>query len=45
VNRIPAQGAVCGCSSAMQYAVITDPKKIPAALKKNLKPLIGKYLP
>src|SRR5262249_49618107 len=34
----------CECASAMQYAILTDRKKIPAQIKKNLKPLIGKYL-
>lgn len=34
----------CECASALQYAILTDRKKIPAALKKTLKPLVGKYL-
>jgi len=35
---------LCECATALQYAIITDRAKIPAAVKKNLKPLIGKYL-
>jgi len=34
----------CSCGSALQYAIMTDPKKIPAAAKKRLKLLIGKYV-
>jgi len=34
----------CGCSSAMQYAVITDRAVIPEEVKENLQVVIGKYL-
>jgi 5'-methylthioadenosine phosphorylase len=34
----------CECASALQYAILTDRSKIPAKVKKDLKPLIGKYL-
>ncbi len=34
----------CECASALQYAILTDRKKIPTALKQKLKPLVGKYL-
>ena len=34
----------CPCGSALQYAIVTAPEKIPAALRKTLQPLIGKYL-
>jgi 5'-methylthioadenosine phosphorylase len=34
----------CSCGNALQYAIMTDPKKIPAAAKKRLKLLIGKYV-
>ncbi len=40
-----AGGAVsCPCGSALQYAIVTAPERIPAALRRKLKPLIGKYL-
>jgi 5'-methylthioadenosine phosphorylase len=35
---------VCPCSNAMQYAIITDPKYIPAKVKRDLKIILGKYL-
>ena len=34
----------CKCGSALAHAIITDPKKIPAATKKKLALLVGKYL-
>ncbi len=34
----------CECASALQFAILTDKKKIPAQLKKDLHLLIGKYL-
>lgn len=33
----------CACQSALQHAILTDPKKIPAKRKQELKPLIGRY--
>jgi 5'-methylthioadenosine phosphorylase len=34
----------CECASALQYAILTDRKLIPAKVKKELKPLIGRYI-
>ncbi|MEW6719318.1 MAG: S-methyl-5'-thioadenosine phosphorylase [Thermodesulfobacteriota bacterium] len=34
----------CGCGEAPKHAVITDPKKIPAAARKRLSLLIGRHL-
>ena len=34
----------CKCASALAHAIITDRKKIPAAAKKRLKLILGKYL-
>ena len=34
----------CKCGSALAYAILTDPKKIPARTKKKLKLIIGKYV-
>ena len=34
----------CKCGSALAHAIITDRKLIPAATKRNLKPILGKYL-
>ena len=34
----------CGCGSALKNAIMTDPKKIPAATKRKLKLIIQKYV-
>ena len=43
VKTIPAERN-CKCGSALQHALITDPKVVPAQTKKNLSAIIGKYL-
>ncbi|NNG47468.1 MAG: S-methyl-5'-thioadenosine phosphorylase [Deltaproteobacteria bacterium] len=42
-ERLPGKGG-CGCGETLRYAIITDPKKIPAAARKRLSLLIGNYL-
>jgi 5'-methylthioadenosine phosphorylase len=34
----------CGCMNALQFAIVTDPRQIPAKLKKDLNPIIGRYI-
>ena len=34
----------CNCHSALAHAILTDSKHIPAAAKKRLAPIIGKYI-
>jgi 5'-methylthioadenosine phosphorylase len=34
----------CKCESALAHAILTDKKKIPAATKKKLKLILGKYV-
>jgi len=34
----------CKCGSALSHALVTDPKLVPAATKKRLAAIIGKYL-
>ena len=43
VRRLPGKGS-CGCGRALEHAVITDRKRIPAAARRRLSLLIGKYL-
>jgi 5'-methylthioadenosine phosphorylase len=43
VESLPAERN-CKCASALAHAIITDRKKIPAAAKKKLALLVGKYL-
>jgi 5'-methylthioadenosine phosphorylase len=35
----------CGCGQALATAIITRPEAVPARLKRELAPIIGKYLP
>jgi 5'-methylthioadenosine phosphorylase len=43
LQALPAERN-CNCGSALAHAIITDRKKIPAATKKKLALLVGKYL-
>ena len=43
VTLLPA-GLDCPCHHALQQAIITDPKAIPAEARRRLEPIVGKYL-
>jgi 5'-methylthioadenosine phosphorylase len=43
LRRLPEKRE-CVCSTALQYALITDKTMIPEKTKKDLEPIIGKYL-
>ncbi|MEE8202044.1 MAG: S-methyl-5'-thioadenosine phosphorylase [Candidatus Acidoferrales bacterium] len=43
VPAVPAARS-CKCGSALAHAIITEPKKIPASIKRKLRPIIGKYV-
>jgi 5'-methylthioadenosine phosphorylase len=43
IKDIP-QNLNCECGSALANAIVTDRKLIPAKVKKDLKPIIGKYI-
>jgi 5'-methylthioadenosine phosphorylase len=43
VRALPAERA-CKCGSALAHAVLTDRTMIPAAAKRRLAPIIGKYI-
>jgi 5'-methylthioadenosine phosphorylase len=44
---VPRLGATpaCACGRALEHAIITDPLRIPARLKRDLAPIIGRYVP
>jgi 5'-methylthioadenosine phosphorylase len=44
VPEIPGGERTCPCASALQNAIMTDKKRIPAAAKKKLALFLGKYL-
>jgi len=35
----------CGCGRALEHAIITDRARIPARVKRDLAPIIGRYVP
>jgi len=43
VRELPA-ARECRCGSALAHAILTDRKLIPAAAKRRLAPIIGKYI-
>jgi 5'-methylthioadenosine phosphorylase len=43
LSRLP-EGRSCACASALKDAIITDRKKIPEKRRRELAPLIGKYI-
>jgi 5'-methylthioadenosine phosphorylase len=43
ISRLPAARS-CECDAALKYALITRPEAIPAQVKKDLAPIIGKYV-
>jgi 5'-methylthioadenosine phosphorylase len=43
VSRIRGSRA-CACKDALATAIITRPEQIPAQTKKDLEPIIGKYM-
>jgi 5'-methylthioadenosine phosphorylase len=43
VQKLP-EGRECICATALKYALITDRKMIPEKTKRDLEPIIGKYL-
>jgi 5'-methylthioadenosine phosphorylase len=44
IPRVAVRTRECGCVNALQYAIITDPAVIPAAAKRDLAPILGKYV-
>ena len=43
VERLPAD-RTCGCATALASAIITRPEAVPAATRRKLAPIVGKYL-
>lgn len=43
VSRLPVE-RTCECASALASAIITRPDMIPAEVKRDLQPIIGKYV-
>jgi 5'-methylthioadenosine phosphorylase len=43
VGQLPFQ-RTCECASALKYAILTRPEAVPADIKRDLAPIVGKYL-
>lgn len=43
IKALPADRQ-CKCGDALKHAILTDPKVVSAKTKKNLGPIIGKYI-
>jgi 5'-methylthioadenosine phosphorylase len=43
VGALPYERS-CECASALKYAIITRPDAIPPDVKRELAPLVGKYV-
>jgi len=35
----------CACYHALEGALMTDPRRVPAETLERLQPIVGKYLP
>ncbi len=44
IPRVAARKRDCACVNALKFAIITDPAAIPDQAKRDLKPIIGKYI-
>jgi 5'-methylthioadenosine phosphorylase len=43
VSRLPYE-RTCECASALKHAILTRPEAVPDRVKKDLAPIIGKYM-
>lgn len=44
IRRLPI-GRDCECADALKFALVTAAELVPAAVKRELAPIIGKYMP
>jgi 5'-methylthioadenosine phosphorylase len=44
LRKLPASPRTCDCACALKQALVTAPELVPAAVKRELAPIIGKYL-
>jgi 5'-methylthioadenosine phosphorylase len=43
VEALPFE-RTCECATALKHAIITRPDAVPAAVKRDLAPIVGKYV-
>jgi len=44
IPQAAARTRDCACSNALRFAIVTDPKLIPDSVKRDLAPIIGRYI-
>jgi len=44
LKALPPRPRACECATALKQALVTPPELVPDALKKELQPIIGKYM-
>jgi len=44
VGSIGTEARTCECATALATALITQPQFVPAQTKKDLAPIVGKYM-
>jgi 5'-methylthioadenosine phosphorylase len=44
ISKVAARKRQCACVNALQFAVVTAPDRIPEKVKRDLAPIIGKYI-
>jgi 5'-methylthioadenosine phosphorylase len=44
IPELVGRARSCPCASALQYAILTDPARVPDNVKTDLGPIIGKYV-
>jgi 5'-methylthioadenosine phosphorylase len=44
VSKVARRERKCQCESALRFALLSDPSRVPAKVKADLAPLVGRYL-
>jgi 5'-methylthioadenosine phosphorylase len=44
VRRLPAAERTCECAHALRNSLVTAPELVPEAVKRELQPIVGKYM-
>jgi hypothetical protein len=44
LRRMPDRRGDCECAQALRHALVTSPDLVPDEVKRELAPIIGKYM-
>ncbi len=44
VSKVSKRERKCACESALRFALLSDAARVPAAVKQDLAPIVGRYL-